>query len=265
MRTAFFALLFVNLTYFAWAHWVDVPPPPPVNEAIDRLPKLKLAEELPPSQQRQAAAPAKMALTSSACFSVGPFGDLDNSAHAAALLKAKGFDPKQRAEQGQMSDGYWVYVGGLKTQSDTDHALVTLERGGIKDALVMPETPDAGRRLSLGLYSERARAERRAESVRQTGLKAEVGERKIPGTLYWVDLAPLPGMSTIPIQDLFAEGVNSRISVQPCPGAVPPASVTPATAPAAATATASAAPAAREPATAASNPVASRGGTPKLP
>jgi hypothetical protein len=210
VRTAFFALLFVNLTYFAWAHWVDVPPPPPVNEAIDRLPKLKLAEELPPSQQQQAAAPAKMTLTSSACFSVGPFGDLDNSAHAAALLKAKGFDPKQRAEQGQMSDGYWVYVGGLKSQSDTDHALVTLERGGIKDALVMPETPDAGRRLSLGLYSERARAERRAESVRQTGLKAEVGERKIPGTLYWVDLAPLPGMSTIPIQDLFAEGSRAR-------------------------------------------------------
>ena len=134
-----------------------------------------------------------------------------------------------------MSDGYWVYVGGLKSQADADHALVTLEHGGIKDALMMPETPDAGRRLSLGLYSERSRAERRAQSVRQTGLKAEVGERKIPGTLYWVDLAPLPGMSTIPIQDLFAEGVNSRISVQPCPAAAPPAPVTPATAPAAAT------------------------------
>jgi sporulation related protein len=258
VRTAFFALLFVNLAYFAWAHWVDVPPPAPVNEAIARLPKLKLAEELPPSQQRQAAAPEKMALTSSACFSVGPFGDLGNSAQAAALLKAKGFDPKQRAEQGQMSDGYWVYVGGLKSQSEADHALVTLERGGIKDALVMPETPDAGRRLSLGLYSERSRAERRAESVRQAGLNAAVAERKIPGTLYWVDLAPLPGMSTIPIQDLFAEGVSSRISVQPCPAAASPA-------PAPATATASAAPAAREPATAASNPAASRGGTPKLP
>ncbi len=263
MRTAFFALLFVNLAYFAWAHWVDVPPPPPVNEAVARLPKLKLAEELPPSQ-RQAAAPEKMALTSSACFSVGPFGDLDNSAQAATLLKAKGFDPKQRAEQGQMSDGYWVYVGGLQSQSDTDHALVTLERGGIKDALVMPETPDAGRRLSLGLYSERARAERRAESVRQTGLKAEVAERRIPGTLYWVDLAPLPGMSTIPIQDLFAEGVSSRISVQPCPAAAPAAAERAATARAAATATAGAAPAAREPATAASNSTA-HGGTPKLP
>ena len=42
----------------------------------------------------------------------------------------------------------------------------------------------------------------------------------MPGTLYWVDLAPLPGMGTIPIQDLFAEGVSSRIAVQTCPAAV---------------------------------------------
>jgi hypothetical protein len=245
VRTAFFVLFLVNVVYFAWAHWIDVPPPAPVNETIVRLPRLKLAEELPPEQRPQAGAPEKMALTQPACFSVGPFGDLDNSAHAAALLKQKGFDPRQRAEEGQMSEGYWVYVGGLSSQSEADHALVTLERNGIKDALVMPETPDAGRRLSLGVYSERSRAERRAEAVRQTGLKIEVAERKIPGTLYWVDLAPLAGMNSIPIQGLFAEGVSSRISVQPCPAAVSPAP-----APGASTATVNAAPPARESTTA---------------
>ena len=108
-----------------------------------------------------------------------------------------------------MSDGFWVFIGGMKTQAETDHALATLEHGGIRDALVMPETPDAGRRVSLGLYSERARADRRAQAVRQTGLKAEVAERKLPGTLYWVDLAPQSGINTIPLQDLFAEGVSS--------------------------------------------------------
>ena len=37
------------------------------------------------------------------------------------------------------------------------------------------------------------------------------------GTLYWVDLTPSPGMSSIPLQGLTADGANSRISVQPCP------------------------------------------------
>jgi hypothetical protein len=227
VRNAFFALLLVNLAYFAWAHWVDAPRPAPVNEAIAKLPKLKLAEEAPPSGP-QPAAPEKTAMSQpAACMSVGPFADLARSAQAAALLREKGFDPRQRAEAGQTSAGFWVFVGGLN-QAETDHALVTLEHSGIRDALVMPETPEAGRRLSLGVYSERSRAQRRADAIRQTGLKAEVAERKAPGSIYWVDLSPPPGVNTIPLQDLFAEGVSSRVAVQPCPAAAQAAAATPA-------------------------------------
>ena len=259
MRVAFFTLLFANLAYFAWAHWVDVPRPVPVNEAITRLPRLKLVDELPPTEQPPPHAQKTALNATAACLSLGPFGDLANSAHAAALLKAQGFDPHPRAEQGQTSEGYWVYVAGLATAAEADHALETLESTGIKDALVMPETAGAGRRLSLGLYSERSRAERRAQAVRQAGLTAAIAERKLPGTLYWVDLTPPPGMGTVPLTDLFAEGISSRSAVQPCPEAA----ATPA-APAA-TSTAAANPAAvREPATA-SNPPARAAGPPKLP
>jgi hypothetical protein len=50
VRNVFFALLFVNLAYFAWSHLVDTPRPPPVNESIARLPRLKLANERPATQ-----------------------------------------------------------------------------------------------------------------------------------------------------------------------------------------------------------------------
>jgi len=233
----------VNLAYFAWARWIDVPRPAPVNEAIAKLPHLKLLDELPPGARPQPGPVEKTVLNPpAACLSVGPFGDLANSAQAAALLKAKGFDPKQRAEAAQTSEGYWVFIGGLKTQAETDHALATLEKSGIKDALVMPETADAGRRLSLGLYSDRARAERRAGAVQKSGLKAEVAERKIPGSVYWVDLTPPPGVNSVPLQDLFAEGVDSRIAVEPCPvpsqsASTPPGAAPPARTPLAAAAT----------------------------
>jgi hypothetical protein len=185
------------------------------------LPQLRLADELPPPGTPDPATQAKSLQTETqACFSVGPFADVDNSAKAAALLRAKGFDPRQRAESAEGSVSYGVFVGNLKSDADADRALVTLEHGGIKDALVMPATADTPKRLSLGLFSERARADRRAQSIRALGLNAEVAERKLPGTVYWVDLAPLPGMGTIPIQDLFAEGVSSRIAVQTCPAAV---------------------------------------------
>jgi len=217
VRFVFFALLFINLAYFAWAQWIDIPRPAPVNEAIAHLPRLKMADELPPAERSQPHGAQKTALNdTTSCLSIGPFVDLAGSAQAAALLRAKGFDPRQRAEQGQVSMGYWVYAGGLANQAEADRALVTLERNGIKDALVMPASADAGRRLSLGLYSERSRAERRAEAVRQAGLNAEIAERKLPGMLYWVDLTPPPGTSTAPLQGLFAETGNSRIAVQPC-------------------------------------------------
>jgi hypothetical protein len=233
VRRVFFALVFLNLAYLAWAYWVTPPPTVPVNEAIERLPRLKLVEELPPSQRPDPNAP-KAPDTAQACMSVGPFPDVNNSAQAASLLKERGFDPRQRAAAGEMSDGFWVFVGGMKSEADTDHMLVNLEHNGIKDALVMPATANEGRRVSLGLFSERARAERRADTVKALGIKAEVAERKLPGTLYWVDLAPLPGMNTIPLQDLFAQGVSSKIAVQPCPAATVAASPAPAAAPPAA-------------------------------
>jgi hypothetical protein len=220
VRTVFLALVLLNVAYFAWAHWVDAPRRAPTGTEA-HLPQLRLADELPPSGKPDPAMQVKTPQAEAqACFSVGPFGDVDNSAKAAALLRAQGFDPHQRAESADSSEGYWVFIGNLKSDAEADRALVTLEHGGIKDALVMPATADTPKRLSLGLFSERTRADRRAQSIRSLGLNAEVAERKLPGTVYWVDLAPLPGMATIPIQDLFAEGVSSRISVQTCPAAV---------------------------------------------
>jgi SPOR domain len=223
VRTVFFALLLVNLAYFAWAHWVDVPSPPPAN-AIATLPRLKLAEELPPDQRTPKTA-QKTALNAP-CQSVGPFTDSDNTARIAALLKGKGFEPKERAEEAQSSEGYWVYIGGLKSESDVDKALVTLEHGGIKDAVPMPESPEAGRRLSLGMFSEHARAEKRAQTVReQTGLNAEIAERKRPATSYWLDVASPAGTGGESLRDLLAQGTSPHVGVQPCrsqPVAAPP-------------------------------------------
>jgi hypothetical protein len=235
VRNIFLALLAANLVYFAWAHWVDGPRPAPVNEALQKLPRLKLVTELPPEQQPQAN--TKTVFNESAsCLSVGPFGDMTNAAKAAGLLTSKGFAPRQRAEQGDTAEGFWVYVGGLKDEVEADRVRVSLEHSGVKDALVMPPGGDGGRRVSLGLFSDRAHAEQRAASLKRMGFKAEVAEHKLPQTIYWIDLAPRPGMTTVPLQDLFAEGVGSRIAVQPCP-------VAPAHGPAASAASAAAVPA----------------------
>jgi SPOR domain len=221
VRNAFIALLVVNLVYFAWAQWVDEPKTPPVNEALAKLPRLKLISELPP-EQRPATNTRTGLNETPACMSVGPFGDITNAAKAAGILTAKGFAPQQRAEQAGTSTGYWVYVGGLKDDVEADRVRVSLEKAGVRDALIMPPSADAGRRISLGLFSDRAHADQRAASLKRMGFKAEVAEHKLPQVVYWIDLAPRPGMTTVPLADLFAEGVGSRIAVEPCPPPPPP-------------------------------------------
>jgi hypothetical protein len=221
VRNTFIALLVVNLVYLAWSHWVDEPQLPPVNEALSRLPRLKLLSELPPEQRPTLN--TRTALNEiPGCMSVGPFGDIVNAAKAAGILTSKGFTPQQRAEEASSSEGFWVYVDGLKNEVEADRARVKLEKSGIKDALVMPPGSEAGRRVSLGLFTDRSQAEERAGAVKRMGFKAEVAERKLPQVVYWIDLTPRPGMTTVPLTDLFAEGVGSRIAVQPCRARLPP-------------------------------------------
>ena len=220
MRRAFFVLLFANLAFLAWAHWVDVPPPAPSNDAISRLPRLKLVGESPSTTRHSSANGArKTALSAStqpACMSIGPFGELTSVARASQLLREKGFDPRQRAAEGETSEGYWVYIGGLKSDSDATRVLRSLEQNGIKDAQAMPEANGA-RRISVGLFNDRERADRRVQAVRKMGLKPELVERKSPGTMYWIDVSLRPGVSTVPTQDLSPQTAGSSIGVQPCP------------------------------------------------
>jgi hypothetical protein len=282
VRAAFFALLFINLAFLGWAGWIDSPRQAPTSDATARLPKLHLVNEQPTAEKQggdaapghtggtahkvaMTAAPTAAAATPAAlptqppavtpkCVSVGPFNDINVAAKAAGSLRDKGFSPVQRAEQGEAFDGYWVYISGVTDSDAADKAFAILDRNGIKDAHLMPGASD-GRRISVGLFTERDRADKRAKLVEKMGLKAEVAERKQPATFYWVDLTLKPSDGSIPVGDLLAAGAGAgRLSVQSCPSSPSPQpAATPAKAPA-------------EPATPGTRvPSTTVAGTPKIP
>ena len=241
-----FVLIGLNVLYLAWARWIDTPAPAPaptVAASTDPLPQLRLASEaLPHAEQRTAAGSsaspssadgATAALTrpvmstsspsTERCVSIGPFNDLAQAARGAALLRERGFDPKQRAEQGEMWEGYWVSVGDLRTTADETKLMKALDRAGIRDARVMPDEP-GGRRISVGLFSERERADKRAQAVKKLGYTADVTERTQPGTVYWVDMDVGANERAVPTEGLLSlEDTSSRISVRVCPTSAPAA------------------------------------------
>lgn len=224
MRVVVFALLLMNLLYMGWAEWIDVPAPAPAS-AIAALPRLTLARELPPD--KRAAPGKKMALETPPpqCVSVGPFEDPALAAKAADLLRTKSFAPQQRVAESPSIRRFWVYLDGFASDAAVTKALHRLGRAGIDDAEVMPPE-SGGRRVSLGLYTDRDRAERRAKLVRTMGLKPVVTERMLPGTVYWLDVTLPNGSGPVPLKDvsdLEPGGGGSPISVQQCPTTAVPA------------------------------------------
>lgn len=230
MRAIFFALLLANLLYMGWAEWIDVPGPPPPNP-IAGLRPLTLVKELPPD--KRAAIAKKMALAMAPppqCVSVGPFDDPGVAGKAAALLRAKSFAPQQRAAETLVMRRFWVYLDGFPSDAAVTKALHKLEHGRIDDAEAMPPET-GGRRISLGLFTDRDHADQRAKLVRTMGFKPAVTERMLPGTVYWLDLTLPNGSAPVPLKDVSdlgpgPGGSSSPVSVQSCPtGAAPPAAV----------------------------------------
>jgi len=220
VRAVFFLLLFANLAYLAWAEWIDVPERAPANAAYAKLPRLKLITEQS-TEVNSSGNASKTALTQpppqSRCRSIGPFADPTSAATGVSQLREKGLTPRQRSVEGEISKGFWVYIGGLKDDRDVAQVLRTLEQSHVEDAHLMPDAGDA-HRVSVGLFSDRTRADRRAQSLQKLGLQPEVAERKAPGTSFWVDVDLPPGTPDPTAQDFSGAHPSSPVTVAPCHG-----------------------------------------------
>jgi hypothetical protein len=243
LRAALLLLLFANLAFFGWAHFVDVAPESPRNDSIEHLPKLKLLSEVqshptaqisPPSPPQSNAAPAGSnapapAVTSVTtprgsaspvserrCVTVGPFNDPARVDQAANLLQQRGFNSRERTEESSQ-EGYWVYVGGLKSDSDQAAVMRQLTQNGISDAHTMPDS-DKGRRVSVGFFNERDGADRRARTVQALGLKADIEKRTQSSPVRWIDVDIDSSGQSLPAEGLLAlEEVGSRLEIKECP------------------------------------------------
>lgn len=245
MRAIFLTLLVANLLFLAWAKWIDAPRDAGAHDSLSHLPRLELVSE-PGAPKPSAAnpppaalAPAFLAIPMTAaaekvslqiphvpavprCTSVGPFNDIARAARAAGLLTQRGFKLQQRAEEGETIEGYWVFVGDLTSDQDINDVVDRLQKNGITDAHVMKNF-STNRRISVGMFSTRERAEKRASAIKAMGLAPEVGERKFAGTIYWVDVALTSADQKPPPEYLFADIGRARVEMQPCPTGLAPA------------------------------------------
>lgn len=227
MRPLIVILIFANLAFAAWAALVDQPAAPPVARDISHLPRLMLAGEPTPGEAAASAPTAAPSAPRGRCVTVGPFSDLVLSAAAATLLTTRGFTPTQRDEPGPDQVSYWVHLDNVPSDAAANRLLLMLRAIGLSDVRTMPITaPGETRHVSLGLFSEKAGAERRARDVKNgLGVTPVITEQHNSQSTYWVDVTLTAPGQAVPTEGLLPATVKTgHIEVRNCP---PPAGSAP--------------------------------------
>ncbi|HTT04127.1 MAG TPA: hypothetical protein VMF64_02480 [Steroidobacteraceae bacterium] len=241
MRAAFYALLLVNVAFFGWAHWIDAPAVPAAVAPARALPTLALVPSEPGGGADAAAsAPAGAAATAPAardtnargtgapapanttaanggvrCRSLGPFTNPTLATQMAGRLKARGLAPVDRRVDISINDGYTVYLSEPSGDAAAERrTLARLAKAGIQD--VHPASgPQQEARISLGVFADQARAVRRAEQIRELGLKPALDIHQSSVTTHWLDLQLEPNEPTPPLGQLLQELPGGAAAVTP--------------------------------------------------
>jgi hypothetical protein len=202
VRAVILVLLSINLAFFAWSQWLAPKEASLPASAKVNAPKLQLAKETRASSS-----------TAGRCVTVGPFPNNELAVRARSTLSDSGYASVPREEQTRTLEGYWVFLESPSTDTAEKRLLERLRRGGIADAAPVGE--GQARRISLGVFSEEARAIAQSERVARLQMLPQIEARETDGTAIWLDLQlksdapPLEGQK-------FKAG-ESELEFRPCP------------------------------------------------
>lgn len=213
IRLLVLVLLAANLLYLGWSRWV--------SEDKPRLVAPAAGASRPASGTAQSTAPTAPA---SACTTIGPVRDDTRALEIEQVLGELQLAPVRRTSTEQVREGWWVYVANTDAAAQ-NRSLRAIQSAGIRDAFSMPDDPEF--RVSVGLFTEEARATSRAEAVRALRLDAVVNERMQQQDSLWFDVTTTSG-ATVDVGRFSAEGVDvGDLRIEACPGATSTTAVAP--------------------------------------
>jgi hypothetical protein len=202
MRTLGLLLILANVLFFVWSKLLAVStvaldrPAVGMKNTTQRIvlaressipPALPTVRNVQPPRVEPAGARSATRAGTFSCTSVGPFAALPEASRAQVALQGAGFDARQRVEQGELWVGYWVSLQDLPSRDAADDTAAQLTKSGINDVYVMPGG-DRPYTLSLGVFSDYQRAQRRSEEIRALGYQPRIDDRKRSGSVYWIDV-----------------------------------------------------------------------------
>jgi hypothetical protein len=229
LRSLVYALILANLGFWAWTAWFAPQPPEPSRfdgPGLTLLSEFTPAEvpvepETPPPAETSVLDPLAGAAADAAdeaevarCINVGPFIEPEAAESAQAALAATGVEVRTVIGEQEVGDGFWVYIGELADMDEARAVLGRIEEQGLDDAYII-QNSDSGILVSLGIYSDLARAGSLADRVSDVGFVPTVAERTRTDEVVWLEFEQAgDGTGTL---DLLQQFAGEVLEQRDCP------------------------------------------------
>lgn len=153
------------------------------------------------------------------CFLVGPEPDKARTEELMGLIKSHGIDSSLESKPGETPDGWWVLFPKAANLTAARENRRVLAEKGVHDMWVF-EKGSLQWGISLGLYSERDKAEQARAQFAEKNIVTEVVPRLVQGQVYWLRIPwkhPPLELEEV-IQLLNSQDVGTKIPAPvPCP------------------------------------------------
>lgn len=191
-RILFLLLLAANIGMAAWL-WLAPPvatPLPAVDPGVAPLVLLSEKEPVAPEAlaAEMAAAPEAADGADQRCVSLGPFPTQSDLRRAMAALTPAVERIQFRETLLSQSRGYNVFLPAPATREESLAVARQLSARGVRDYYVVTAGQQQNT-ISLGLFRERANAERRRAEIGALGFAPAIAERSEQLPVYWLDYA----------------------------------------------------------------------------
>jgi hypothetical protein len=126
------------------------------------------------------------------CYTLGPFAEVQIAELLAGALAEAGVSAAQRSLEQQEVSSYWVYLAPYPSRNQAIALTRELAGRGVSDYYVV-NSGEFANAVSLGLFSEQPRAERRVAQIRALGYSPILAPRYRSRTVHWVDYEQAAG------------------------------------------------------------------------
>jgi hypothetical protein len=210
VRAAFLVLLLLNLALLAYARLG--------GEASDAAGGADAG--LPVAPLRRAAD----GNAGPRCATLGPFATQAGAQRGAAALLSGRHGSRLHAADAPGAPSYWVVIP-TKTMQDATKIGMRLRAAGVSDLVIMPpETNGTDAVVSLGIYSERERADRRVQDLKRYAVTPSIVDQPHTVTTWWLDVELTAGESTPDISALArSSGESGSLRAAACAQPATPA------------------------------------------